>query len=164
MPIRVVRGVVNHWPTRYGEWILAAMLAGIGWRILMPDRVFDLPSLVFLAGIFDEQEWGASCFVVGLVRLTALVINGTLYDIEPLRKSRRIVPRVLVLYSRYSPHVRAAMALLTCLFWFTISFSLIASGATGWGFITYGGLFLLDLWNASRASVDADKVNRNVPA
>lgn len=164
MPLRVVRGISTHFPTRAGEWWLAAILTGWGFRLLMADNVFDQASFAALARFFSEETWGGMCLTVGLLRLTALTVNGTLWDIESLRKSRSLLARFGVTYSRFSPHVRAGMALAGCFFWFSISFGLILTGTLGTGICVYPVLFFADVWNASQASVDADRVHRNVPA
>src|SRR5690349_9913114 len=101
MPIRVVRGIGKHYPTRGGEWAMAGTLTAIGVYILLPGDVFAIPQLSVLASLVEETQWGGFCFVVGMLRLTALIVNGTLYDIEELRISRNPVARALVWYSRY---------------------------------------------------------------
>lgn len=164
MPIRIVRGIGKHFPTRRSEWILAVGLTMLGARILMPDPIFAIPQYAMMASFIDEENWGAACVIVGLARLTALTVNGTLYDIADLRQSVNIAAKFLVGYSRYSPHVRTAMAVVTCFFWFTLALCLWSAGSMiGW--MTYGLiLFPLDLSNAASAAIDADKVHRDVPA
>jgi hypothetical protein len=168
MPVRVVRGIGKHFPTRRSEWIMGLTLTGIGIWVLTHPNVFALPQLSIMASYISESGWGAACLIAGLLRLTALTVNGTLYEIQELRLSQNHIARMLVAYSKFSPHVRAGMALLGCFFWFSCFFGLVAAGLMGipigWGVVLYAGLFLLDLSNAASATIDADKVHRDVPA
>lgn len=164
MPIRVVRGITAHFPSRAPEWFLAVMLVLYGVILLMPAPAFNNPAFATIRRFVDEDYWGGAAVVVGLLRLTALTVNGTLYNIEPLRLNKAIWARILVTYSRYSPHVRAVAALCTCFFWFSVTLGFFSSGTSiPPSTAIFGVLFFLDIYSASRASIDADRVNRNVP-
>lgn len=139
--LRVVHGVSSHLEARASEWALGFMLLIWGIQLLQPGDLFAIsPAYDILAEIMPENVWGFACFLVGGSRLVALLINGTFADTA---------------YSRYSPHVRAAMAVLSAFFWLNIAISVAVGRPGGTGMAIYPVLLLLDLYNAYRSSGDA---------
>lgn len=146
--VKVVRGIQTHLPARAAEWALAAILFNWGWILLLPKETFGREAYALMLAIMPESSWGVACLVIGAVRLVALVINGTFANTA---------------YSRYSPHVRATMAGLSCFFWLQIVLS-FALAPVGTGMAVYPVLMVLDLYCVYRAAGDAkhsDEVARN---
>jgi hypothetical protein len=151
MIIRIGRGIGKHFATRATEWGCTAVLFLWGVRLtLFDDDVFGASaSMIELRRVFSEDAWGAMCFVVGSLRICALILNGT-FEGE--------------WYSRFSPHVRSVMAFLSCFFWLTITLGIISAGMPSTGICVYPVLLAGDIWNTGRALIDADRSHRNVPS
>jgi hypothetical protein len=150
---QIHRGVVDHFPARVSEWILAGVMVSWGWRVLQPGEMFAAtPAFREMARMAPEEVWGLAAIVIGLVRLAALVINGTFAS---------------TWYGRWSPHVRGVMSALSMFIFVSISIGLWLSGAENTGMAVYPWLAVLDFWNVRRAFQDAgglDEGRRNGPA
>jgi hypothetical protein len=147
--LRVVSGVAEHFPIRVGEWIMGGAMVGFGWVLwLVPDSFDRSTSLYEMGRIADESTWASLAVTVGFLRLCALFINGTFRETF-----------------RYSPHLRGMAAVLACFIWGQITLSILVSyylsGGILTGFVAYGTLMLLDMWNLFRAWADVGhyKVN-----
>lgn len=141
--VRVARGIREHFPARASEWGFSGLLIWLGCVFTRWPELFDRSlSYSGLAGLADETVWGAACIAIGLVRLAALVINGTFAD---------------TWYGRWSPHVRGVCAFLSCGVWFPIlaGFVLIdgAPIIKGYTFI----VFAIDAYNIRRVWTDAGR-------
>lgn len=143
--VRIVRGVTDHFHARSSEWQLSFSAVIWGVVVALPGEVFTSVAWEPLARWGSETSWGSAAVVIGGLRLVALIINGTFAD---------------TWYGRYSPHVRATMAFLTCFLWATLSLGLISSGALSTAFAAYPVFFCFDAWNARRAAVDAAFADR----
>lgn len=146
--VKVLRGIQSHLPARASEWALGAILFNWGWILLLPRETFSREAYALMLAVMPENAWGAGCLLLGAVRLLALVVNGTFASTA---------------YSRFSPHVRTGMSVLSCFFWLQIVLS-FALAPAGTGMAVYPVLLVLDLYCAYRASRDAqhsDEVARN---
>lgn len=144
--VRIARGISDHFPARASEWALAGMLFNLGVVFGQPERTFErVPSLAGLAVLFSEQTWAWGLLVVGAVRIIALGINGTFAHTA---------------YGRLSPHVRAALAFVSCFFWLSITIGLNISAVLSPGLGIYPVLLLLDMYNTVRATKDAAVADR----
>lgn len=145
--IRMVKGVSDHFPARRSEWVLAAML--LGWGIILgppSTSVFATsPAFAGLDGMAPEWVWAWVCLLIGVVRLLALLINGTFAH---------------TFYGHWSPHVRGALAFLSCFIWTAISIGVFNSGALTTGIIIYPGLLALEITNLKEAWQDAGEADR----
>jgi hypothetical protein len=146
--LRMARGVTDHFPARRPEWVLAAMLAGWGVILGMPtSNVFELvPAFSGLKAIASEVIWAWICLLLGSIRLLALIVNGTFYTTA---------------YGRFSPHVRGALAFLSCFIWTAISVSTYSSELATTGLVIYPGLLFLEFTNVMAAVQDAAEVDRS---
>ncbi|WP_342361427.1 hypothetical protein [Terrarubrum flagellatum] len=146
--LRLARGIHKHFPARRSEWALGAMLFSLGAILLHPDNLFDSTPLYHgLKLIASEKVWGWGCFLVGFVRLIALILNGTFADTA---------------YSRWSPHVRGAMAFLSCFFWAGITIGIFyAADHPVFGMGIFPFLLALELTNIHQALTDAGAADRD---
>ena len=136
--VRVARGITDHVPARASEWALALVLVNWGWTLLLPGSVFQTSAVfIEMARWASENQWGWACFAMGMIRFSALFVNGTFPSF------------------RYSPHIRSAMSFLACAFWFTISIGIFQANVPTTGLAVYPVLLLLDMYNAYRAAGDA---------
>ncbi len=141
--VRVARGITEHFPARASEWGCAGLLIWLGSMFSRWPDIFD-GSLSYggLARLADEAVWGAVCVVIGVLRLAALVINGTFASSW---------------YGRWSPHVRGACAFASCGVWFPLlwGFSSADRPLLIFGFV--GFVFLIDFYNIRRVWADAGR-------
>lgn len=141
MMIRIVTGIHKHLPERVAEWALAIVLVRFGWTLLQPGDTFALsPTFTDMANMASENVWGWGCFLIGVVRLLALIVNGTFWD---------------TIYSRYSPHVRGITAVISIFAWTNICYGMWASGVNTTGLAVYPVLLVLDIWCVFHAFGDA---------
>lgn len=145
--VRVIDGIVEHFPARRSEWALAAMMATVGALLLDPAVTFTPGVMLFqtLSAVATENEWGWACLGFGGARLIALFINGSFANSY---------------WSRWSPHIRGAFAFLSCFFWLTITFGLLVSFKPYFALGIYPYLLLLDLSNVSQAFHDAGEADQ----
>jgi len=137
---RIRHGVIEHFPIRASEWVMASAMTSWGLIVLVVDRMFDQTfAWQMMAAMADENAWGAGAVAVGVLRLIALLLNGTFAGSW---------------YSTYSPHVRAAMSMASCFLWLSISIGLLFSGSASTGMVIYPHLFFLDAVNYYRAMGD----------
>jgi hypothetical protein len=144
--METVRGVQTHFKARAGEWFCAAMLTDWGFRVARQDQMFTGPETGPMLQLFHEETWGYLALLIGVARLLALAINGTLHD--------------RLWYSRYSPHIRSGMAFLSIFVWSIIALGYWKSGVntTALSFAPYLAAF--DIYNAVRASQDAARMDK----
>jgi hypothetical protein len=146
--VRMARGVTDHFPARRAEWVLSAML--FGWGIVLAPTSTDVFSTSHsfdgLAALAPEWVWAWICFSIGLIRLLALLINGTFAD---------------TWYGQRSPHVRGSLALLSCFIWTMISIGIYNSEISTTGLVVYPGLLFLEFTNVKEAWQDAGAVGRS---
>ena len=138
--VRIVRGVGDHFTARASEWALGAILIGWGYILSLPRETFHDETFEMMARLAPEWLWALAAILAGTFRILALLVNGTFQDTG---------------YSRWSPHVRAGMALVSCFFWLQIALSFLVGNPTGQGLAVYPILLALDFFNAYRASRDA---------
>lgn len=144
--VRVVDGIRSHFPARAVEWLFAIILFNWGLTLVMPHEVFAAyPAYALMATVASETTWGIGCIIVGGLRFVALVLNGTFAD-KP--------------YGRYSPHVRAGLAGVSCFFWMQIALSLLASeGPPATGLAVYPAILWFEVFCAFRAARDAGQLD-----
>lgn len=151
MIIRIITGVRDHFPARVAEWALAALFVDFGRRLLSYDGVFSngvaWQGLEYQArqlGQTDPQAfWGVVILIIGAIRLMALAINGTFKD---------------TIYSRYSPHVRGFMAILSSFILLQMCLSQAAVPSST-GNSAYSILLVLDVWCIFHAWGDSKRAD-----
>lgn len=62
---------------RLTEWLFASMMVGWGAYLILPIDTFAGPQYALLAAIAPENVWGAFSLAIGMIRLTALWVNGS---------------------------------------------------------------------------------------
>lgn len=123
-----------HLRPRLMEWMHSIMLVLWGSILLRPDDTFgSSPAFVGLARIASEDVWAWTVIGVGLLRVTALLINGLW---------------------RPSYTVRAVTSFLSLFIWFTISLGLLASPHATTGLAIYPVLCLFECVNLYYSTLD----------
>lgn len=137
---RIGVGITKHLPARASEWALALILFIWALNCIFTPGYLERPAWLWLADHGSQGLWGGAALVIAALRLLALIINGTFADTA---------------WSRRSPHVRAAMAFLSCFFWLSQSLSVWITDVTATGLSASVVFFALDIYNIVRTSTDA---------
>ena len=135
MFIRVVTGVYKHLPDRWLEWLCAGNIAWYGYKLTAPGVQWsnaEAWSFMLSTGL-TETGWGWLCLLIGLLRILALIVNGTFAG---------------TWYSEVSPWVRALTAAGGATFWFMVYLSV--SNANSSGSAIYQLPLILDLYCSLR--------------
>jgi hypothetical protein len=104
-----VRAVRERLHFRLAEWHLAVTMTLCGFGLLQPGDVFAMPHYAVLSYLADEDVWGWTLLVVGALRLMALTVNGAL--------------------PRGSPHLRALLAIVSCVLWSALLMGFMSAGS-----------------------------------
>ncbi|MDR7032919.1 hypothetical protein [Mesorhizobium sp. BE184] len=138
--LRIASGISDHFPQRVSEWIMTAAI--LGWSSVLAgdtNTFATSKSFVVLASYFSEPNWSLICFIVGMTRLAALVVNGTFRQFA------------------YSPHLRGAASFIACVFWGQIALGVCLAwwgGGSGTGVVAYCTFMAIEMWNLFRAWAD----------
>lgn len=137
----LAHGVWSHAGVRFTEWLGAAPLLGIGVVLHLQPGVFaTTASFATLAGWFTEAVWTNIILTVAILRLLALLINGSF---------RRF---------RHSPTIRFSASCVAALFWMLFTVGVFAAwrdaDGSPTGIIAYGTLLCLEFRNAYVSRVD----------
>jgi hypothetical protein len=138
--LRLAHGVQQHFSARRSEWALAFGMTGWGYVVSKPASLFTTsPAYSAMANMAAEPTWGYSAFGLGLLRVLALIINGTFPG---------------TIYANHSPFVRGVAAYLSCFLWAAITLGLFATPSDAPGAFIYLVLFGLDFANGYTAMHD----------
>jgi hypothetical protein len=141
--LRVVRGVSEHFLIRFVEWMNAAILFNFGLTLLRQPQTFATAHLYdTMAMLGSEREWGGTMLGIALVRIVALMLNGTFNW-----------------FNRLSPWTRVATAYLSAGVWFAVAISLLWVGTSPPGIGTYGVLMVSDIVFAGIIAREATRVH-----
>lgn len=122
---------------RAPEWVLAFILAGWGFTLLLPGSSFGRPFFRPLAAVATESVWGTVTFTMGAVRIAALYVNG----------SRKETPRIRQIGSFLG------MTVWSFLLWGALSVEWLSPAI-----FTYSGLFALEAIMFSYSAADAARI------
>lgn len=120
---------------RASEWALTGVIISMSLVFLLNEEMFRRNSFEGLRNIFDNRYgWAAILAVVGLSRLTVLVVNGSYWR---------------------TPHFRSLMAFISAGIWFLFWAGFVRDGSVMSAIAPW--IFFLDAYNAKRASREAGK-------
>ncbi|WP_376704667.1 hypothetical protein RQ479_07950 [Mesorhizobium sp. ISC25] len=145
--LRVADGIRQHFGMRVTEWIMTASLFGWSAMLASNGRTFEgSPSFSVIARYGDETLWANVCLFAAMLRLCALIVNGTFRQF------------------RYSPHLRGGASLAACIFWGQITLGVMVAwvtiGGGGTGVIAYATFMAIEMWNLFRAWADVGATHR----
>lgn len=124
-------------PFRALEWLLAVFMIGWGLILLHPD--YNPAGTTWGSGLFvtiPHELFGRACLVVGLIRFTALLINGMWWR---------------------TPFARLITTFAANLLWVCIVFGLVSSDTLNTGWAIYPACVIAELYNAFRSADDSVK-------
>lgn len=137
----IASGVWSHAGVRATEWIGALPLIGIGYVLWDEVNVFGVsPSFEVVRQWANESTWSNVLLAVGVLRLFALIINGSFQSF------------------RHSPTIRVCASIVAALSWsafatgFFQAWTEYGGAPTAW--VAYGTLTILELRNVYVARVD----------
>lgn len=118
---------------RASEWACASILVLLSLIFTFNDTMFHQQNLEGMRTILNSQlGWAIVFFLIGITRLTVLVINGAYWR---------------------TPHFRALTAFLSVGVWFMIVTAFVRNGSLVLAFSL--PIFVLDAYNVKRASKEA---------
>lgn len=137
----LILSLKQHFPARWPEWFMAGMSVVWGAYLSLHPELFTqdatrtvLSGLKAMAGPFEPAAlWGLTTVLLGVIRAAALFVNGA--------------------YTR-TPFIRLIMSFASAFVWTQICIGLMKSGVPNTGIIVYGGLVVLDIVSAYRATTD----------
>ena len=141
MSLVAVGGIRHAFFTRLCEWELAVILFLWGGILLRDPTLFEGQSWIAFRTLSDEATIGATCMMVGAMRLLILAANGSW---------------------RPMYHLRAIAAILTAGFFFAITIGFASSGHVSTWMAVYPVFVIFDIVNALRAAEDAARVDRSL--
>lgn len=147
LTVRVVRGIVNHFPIRKSEWGMG--IAAFGMALVLkfqPDMFATGKSFITMSQMAQETTWGLLAITIAIVRLVALGVNGTFQGFG------------------YSPHLRLFASVLGLLFWSQFVLGILISawfnnGAYS-GVVAYGVFCFFEGCNIYQSAWDRDQQAR----
>lgn len=165
----IINSLRQHWPARKLEWLMAGFAVSWGLYVLFHPSLFTDPATATtLKGLteisapvteYPALAWGGVFFLTGLLRATALFINGA--------------------YTR-TPLIRVLACFVTMFIVMQIIIGLWNSGVPNSDLVVYPWFIVADLLSAYRAAIDvvhaekqrgvqketyrADRFSANVPA
>lgn len=120
---------------RASEWALTGVMISMSLVFLLNEEMFYRSSFEGMRNIFNSRYgWAAILAVVGLTRLSVLIINGSHWR---------------------TPHMRSLTAFLSAGVWFLFCAGFARNGSIMLAIAPW--IFLLDAYNAKRASHEAGK-------
>lgn len=120
---------------RASEWALTGMVISLSLVFILNTDLIESPNFIRLRSISDNSIWWAAiCFVVGISRLTVLLINGSYWR---------------------TPHLRALTAFLSLWIWFLFIVGFVRNGSLMAAIMPW--IFILDAYNAKRSAREAGK-------
>lgn len=139
--LRVKTGVTQHFHIRLSEWLMLVPSFGMWMAFTIQHDMFETSgSYMYLSSWGDEHVWASIFLIYGIVRASALVVNGT-FELFP-----------------YSPHIRMLAAVFGALFWSQFSLGFLKAYLAGPGalspVVAYTTLTIFELANVYRASKD----------
>lgn len=142
--LRLLNGVVDHFPIRRSEWVNSGVMIGWGLIIIFDGRPLE-GAWYALGQVFGELVWALMFMIIGVLRLIALLANGTF-------------PHSW--YGRWSPHVRVAASLISALAWFQLVLASIYAPYLTTGLAAYLGFFVSDALNTLSSSAEARELDK----
>lgn len=124
----------RHFQMRALEWWSAGLMASWGFYSLLVPGMYEANYAMHGLLLFAPQHiWGLMTFIVGMGRVTALLINGFWYR---------------------TPAIRWLCSMLSALVWFLVTSALVNAPILNPGVVVYGWHIIADIYSAFRSASD----------
>lgn len=124
-----------HFQHRVGEWFMGGISASLGVYLLLNPSAYAVnPSFTEFRNHITQPVLGWACLLVGVLRLSVLLINGLW---------------------RPSPHLRAVCAWAGVFFWLYMCFGITYSPDPAVSLVVWPWLIILELTSTFNAMTDA---------
>lgn len=120
---------------RFPEWMLAAIIFLWGVTMLLPAETFADDNWSFFRSVMSESSWGWTMMLLGMLRITGLIINGARKNV--------------------TPWIRVVSAGCGFIVWVGITVAFALSGVVSTWMVIYPVLAVTELVNIYRAAFDA---------
>lgn len=133
----IIQRLQHHFRDRIAEWGIGYILMSWGLFLLLTPGAFRgsaLPAYVGWENLASQNVWGLAAFTIGMLRLTALYVNGA--------------------HSK-SPLVRTITGFASMFVWFWVTVGVIRAPELTTGVAVYPWLMLGDLYSVYIAAGDA---------
>lgn len=108
LTLRTWAGIMNHLPERRHEWTMAYGTLAMAFALTIQPQMFETGRHYATLDKWASEEFFAWVFLsLGVLRLAALIVNGTFSSFE------------------YSPHLRVITAALAAFTWGAFSYSFL---------------------------------------
>lgn len=124
-------------PFRVAEWFMSVIM--IGWGLVLLHPEYDAAASSWADTLFGRvapEVFGILCLVVGLIRFSALLINGLWWR---------------------TPFARLVTTFAANFLWVLIVFGLAASDTLSTGWAVYPVFVVIECYNAFRSADDSRK-------
>lgn len=144
---RLISGITDHFPIRRSEWGMTFAACGMAFVLNNQHDVFAIsPAFSVLAQQADQTTWLAIVSIIAVVRVIALVVNGTFTSF------------------RYSPHLRMFASILGFIFWtqYAMGIAIAAwkTGSSTTGIVAYGVFCYFEMCNTYQSSKDRRSLSK----
>lgn len=138
---RITHGIVGHFPIRISEWTMIYPTIGMGLALKeQPDMFTTSQSFATIQNIASEMTLSVIVLICALIRLIALVVNGTFQGFG------------------ISPHLRLFASMVGLVFWsqFALGFldAALFKGGAWSAVIAYSTFVIFEYVNAYRSWSD----------
>ena len=126
----VLRDLAHHFVPRRIEWLFAINAFALGVKLWFPPETFQSVPHVYdlMQALANETTWGATLTAIGLVRLLALILNGSVESFAP-----------------YSPLARAITSFFCAGVWLSLSVGYLIGNPAGLGMVYFGAAFVFEV-------------------
>lgn len=130
---RLVR-MQHSFRNRFSEWMLGAIMLGLGWMFFLPHESMGSAILMQMTYTMPENAWAIVCMALGAARLFVLIVNGA--------------------WQKQS-HARAFLSLLHLLVWTQIAIVFLNFELPSPGDVIFPIFVVAEIFLTFRASVEA---------
>lgn len=144
---RLYHGIMDHFHLRVICWFMSVNILCYGHTLYVFPNVFAQPDRSFLyanlSRLASQHVWALLCIFVGVMRLFALIINGSFPTF------------------RLSPYIRAIGSALSAIFWFEIVLGAVNNQSYVLAMDVYMVFFAFDAYSvfASALEINPKGVN-----
>ena len=124
--MRLWRGVLGHWHTRWPEWGFAGIIFGEAVLLRAYDTLDSQPVYQTLRSMVSNDTLSTAGFCISISWAVALALNGT-----------------FIRFRRISPWIRAVFGMAASCYWGLWAYTMHISNPVGGGWLDHAGLSVM---------------------